>query len=43
MATKRTTIYLNPPIAAALEGADSTSGRLGQICDRYTETNRRAS
>lgn len=40
--TKRTSIYLNPPLEEALKGADSTSGRLGQICDRYTETNRRA-
>lgn len=40
--TKRTSIYLNPPIEAALNGADSISGRLGQICDRYAETNRRA-
>ena len=40
--TKRTSIYLNPPLEEALKGADSVSGRLGQICDRYAETNRRA-
>lgn len=40
--TKRTSIYLNPPLEAALQGAESISGRLGQICDRYAETNRRA-
>lgn len=40
--TKRTSIYLNPPLEEALKGADSISGRLGQICDRYAETNRRA-
>jgi hypothetical protein len=40
--TKRTSIYLNPPLAEALKGADSISGRLGQICDRFAETNRRA-
>ena len=40
--TKRTSIYLNPPLSEALKGADSISGRLGQICDRYAETNRRA-
>lgn len=44
MATKRTTIYLNPPIAAALAdvGEGSTSGRLGAICDRFAEIKRRA-
>lgn len=40
--TKRTSIYLNPPLEEALKGANSISGRLGQICDRYAETNRRA-
>lgn len=40
--TKRTSIYLNPPLEEALKGADSISGRLGQICDRFGETNRRA-
>lgn len=40
--TKRTSIYLNPPIAEALKSADSISGQLGKICDRYAETNRRA-
>ena len=40
--TKRTSIYLNPPLQKALDGADSISGRLGQICDRYAEINRRA-
>jgi hypothetical protein len=40
--TKRTSIYLNPPLEAALKGADSISGHLGKICDRYAETNRRA-
>lgn len=40
--TKRTSIYLNPPLAEALKGADSISGQLGKICDRYAETNRRA-
>lgn len=42
--SKRTTIYLNPPLAAALEdvGEGSTSGRLGAICDRYAEIKRRA-
>lgn len=40
--TKRTSIYLSPPLEEALKGADSISGRLGQICDRYAETNRRA-
>ena len=40
--SKRTSIYLNPPIEAALKDADSISGRLGQICDRFAETNRRA-
>lgn len=40
--SKRTSIYLNPPIEAALDGADSISGRIGQICDRYAEINRRA-
>jgi hypothetical protein len=40
--TKRTSIYLNPPIEEALKGADSISGRLGQICDRFAEINRRA-
>lgn len=33
--TKRVTIYLNPPLVEALQNTDSTSGRLGQICDRY--------
>lgn len=40
--TKRTSIYLNPPLEAALKNADSISGRLGEICDRYAETNRRS-
>lgn len=40
--TKRTSLYINPPIAAALEGVESVSGRIGAICDRYAETNRRA-
>jgi len=40
--TKRTSIYLNPPLSEALKGADSISGRLGQVCARYAETNRRA-
>lgn len=41
--TKRTTIYLNPPIAAQLRpGTESVSGRLGSICDRYGEIRRRA-
>jgi hypothetical protein len=40
--TKRTSIYLNPPLEAALKGADSISGRLGQVCDRYLEIVRRA-
>ena len=40
--TKRTSIYINPPIEAALKNADSISGRLGDICDRYAESNRRA-
>ena len=40
--SKRTSIYLNPPLEAALKDADSISGRLGQICDRFAETNRRA-
>lgn len=40
--TKRTSIYLNPPLEESLKDADSISGRLGQICDRYAETNRRA-
>jgi hypothetical protein len=40
--TKRTSIYLNPPLEEALKGTDSISGRLGQICDRFAETNRRA-
>lgn len=39
--TKRTTIYLNPPLAAAIEGCDSISGRLGTLCDRYAEIIRR--
>lgn len=39
--SKRTTIYLNPPITAAIEGAQSTSGRLGAVCDRYSEICRR--
>jgi hypothetical protein len=44
MATKRTSIYLNPPLLAVIAemGDESISGRLGQICDRYTEINRRA-
>jgi len=44
MATKRTSIYLNPPLAEAIAdiGDESISGRLGQICDRYTEIRRRA-
>jgi len=40
--TARTSIYLNPPLKEALKGAESISGRLGQICDRYAEINRRA-
>jgi len=40
--SKRTSIYLNPPLAAALKDADSISGRLGRICARYAEINRRA-
>lgn len=40
--TKRTSLYLNPPIEAALKNADSISGRIGEICARYAETNRRA-
>lgn len=40
--TKRTSIYINPPIEEALKGADSISGRLGHVCDRYAEINRRA-
>lgn len=35
--TKRTSLYLNPPLREALEGAGSISGRLGQVCDRYLE------
>lgn len=40
--TKRTSIYLNPPIEAALIHADSISGRIGNICDRYAQIVRRA-
>lgn len=40
--TKRTSIYLNPPIAATIEGAQSISGRLGAVCDRYSEIVRRS-
>lgn len=43
--SKRITIYLNPPLAEALEGlaaGDSVSGRLGAIAGRYTEILRRA-
>ena len=39
---KNTSIYLNPPIRAAIDGAESVSGRLGSICDRYAEITRRA-
>lgn len=39
---KRTSIYLNPPLTAALEGYEFISGRLGTICDRYAEIMRRA-
>lgn len=39
--SKRTSIYLNPPIDAALAGHDNTSGRLGNICGRYLEIMRR--
>lgn len=38
----RTSIYLNPPLRAALDGANSISGRLGVVCDRYAEVCRRA-
>lgn len=40
----RTSIYLNPPLAAALSSCKSgtISNRLGQVCDRYAEINRRA-
>ena len=34
---KRTSIYISKPIAAALESANSISGRIGNICDRYLE------
>lgn len=42
--SKRTTIYLSPPLAAALAGieAGGQSRRLGVIADRYAETTRRA-
>ncbi len=40
--SKRTTLYLNAPIAAAVAGAESISGRLGAVCDRYAEILRRA-
>jgi hypothetical protein len=39
---KKTSIYLNPPIEAALKNADSISGRIGDVCDRYAEIVRRA-
>ena len=41
--SKRTTIYINPPIAAALRaGTESVSSRLGAVCGRYGEIVRRA-
>ena len=44
MASKRTTIYLNEPLALALQGlADrGQSARLGDIADRFAEIVRRA-
>lgn len=41
---KRTSIYLNPPLDAALEDVapGGQSRRLGVICDRYAEICRRA-
>ena len=34
---KRTSIYISKPIEAALTSANSISGRIGNICDRYLE------
>ena len=39
---KRTSLYISPPIAAAIDGVESISGRISAICDRYAEMTRRA-
>lgn len=40
--TKHYTVYLNPPLEAALKSTIPPSRRLGMICDRYAEIVRRA-